>query len=102
LVAGSRCSDERFDYLCPRSELHEQTLRTPIAAFFLESSRDFISARSTSYFNIRRWRCVDADGDLLTLHQLNLPVKVVVFQNVSLIFVESEMKASGCLDFGCN
>jgi hypothetical protein len=34
-----------------------------------------------------------------TLHQLNLPVKIVVFRNDSLDFVELEMKASGFLDF---
>ncbi|MDX6559487.1 MAG: hypothetical protein QOF72_2536 [Blastocatellia bacterium] len=39
-------------------------------------------------------------GDLLTLRQLNLPVKVVVFRNDSLAFVEMEMKATGFLDFG--
>jgi len=39
-------------------------------------------------------------GDLLTLNQLNLPVKVVVFRNDSLSFVELEMKAGGLLDFG--
>jgi len=39
-------------------------------------------------------------GDLLTLHQLNLPVKVIVFRNDSLSFVELEMKANGFLDFG--
>jgi pyruvate dehydrogenase (quinone) len=39
-------------------------------------------------------------GDVLTLHQLALPVKVVVFRNDSLSFVELEMKASGFLDFG--
>src|ERR1700719_1092551 len=39
-------------------------------------------------------------GDLLTLHQLELPVKIVVFRNDSLSFVELEMKASGFLDFG--
>ncbi len=39
-------------------------------------------------------------GDLLTLHQLKLPVKVVVFRNDSLSFVELEMKAGGFLDFG--
>jgi pyruvate dehydrogenase (quinone) len=39
-------------------------------------------------------------GDLLTLHQLNLPVKVVVFRNDALGFVELEMKANGFLDFG--
>jgi len=38
--------------------------------------------------------------DLLTLHQLELPVKVVVFRNDSLSFVELEMKAGGFLDFG--
>jgi len=38
-------------------------------------------------------------GDLLTLHQLNLPVKIVVFRNDSLDFVELEMKAGGLLDF---
>jgi pyruvate dehydrogenase (quinone) len=39
-------------------------------------------------------------GDLLTLRQLELPVKVVVFRNDSLSFVELEMKAGGFLDFG--
>jgi pyruvate dehydrogenase (quinone) len=39
-------------------------------------------------------------GDLLTLRQLNLPVKVVVFRNDALGFVELEMKANGFLDFG--
>lgn len=38
-------------------------------------------------------------GDLLTLRQLNLPVKLVVFNNSSLAFVELEMKAAGILDF---
>jgi pyruvate dehydrogenase (quinone) len=39
-------------------------------------------------------------GDLLTLRQLNLPIKIVLFRNDSLAFVEMEMKASGFLDFG--
>ena len=39
-------------------------------------------------------------GDLLTLHQLNAPVKIVVFRNDSLAFVELEQKATGFLDFG--
>jgi pyruvate dehydrogenase (quinone) len=38
-------------------------------------------------------------GDLLTLKQLNLPVKIVVFKNDALAFVELEMKASGFLDY---
>jgi pyruvate dehydrogenase (quinone) len=39
-------------------------------------------------------------GDLLTLRQLQLPIKVVVFENDSLAFVELEMKAAGIVDFG--
>jgi pyruvate dehydrogenase (quinone) len=39
-------------------------------------------------------------GDLLSLRQLKAPVKVVVFKNNSLAFVELEMKAAGLLDFG--
>lgn len=38
-------------------------------------------------------------GELLTLHQLDLPVKVVVFKNDSLAFVTLEMEAAGLLDF---
>src|SRR5271166_4915824 len=39
-------------------------------------------------------------GDLLTLGQHQLPVKLIVFKNDSLAFVELEMKAAGILDFG--
>ncbi|WP_088051921.1 ubiquinone-dependent pyruvate dehydrogenase [Virgibacillus dakarensis] len=39
-------------------------------------------------------------GDLLTLRQHQLPVKVVVFNNSSLSFVELEMKAAGSLETG--
>jgi pyruvate dehydrogenase (quinone) len=39
-------------------------------------------------------------GDLLSLRQLEAPVKVIVFRNESLGFVEMEMKATGLLDFG--
>jgi pyruvate dehydrogenase (quinone) len=38
-------------------------------------------------------------GDLLSLRQLQTPVKVIVFKNDSLAFVELEMKAAGILDF---
>jgi pyruvate dehydrogenase (quinone) len=38
-------------------------------------------------------------GDLLSLRQLQLPVKLVVFMNNALSFVELEMKAAGFLDF---
>jgi pyruvate dehydrogenase (quinone) len=39
-------------------------------------------------------------GDLLSLHQHKLPVKIVVFSNSSLAFVELEMKAAGILGQG--
>ena len=39
-------------------------------------------------------------GELITLRQLNLPVKVVVFNNGALSFVELEMKAAGLVNFG--
>jgi pyruvate dehydrogenase (quinone) len=39
-------------------------------------------------------------GDLLTLRQHQLPVKLIVFKNDSLAFVELEMKAAGILDYG--
>jgi pyruvate dehydrogenase (quinone) len=38
-------------------------------------------------------------GDLLSLRQLQLPVKLIVFNNSSLGFVALEMKAAGFLDF---
>jgi pyruvate dehydrogenase (quinone) len=38
-------------------------------------------------------------GELLTLRQHHLPVKLVVFKNDALAFVELEMKAGGFLDF---
>ena len=39
-------------------------------------------------------------GDLITLTQMNLPVKVVVFNNGVLGFVALEMKAAGFVDVG--
>jgi pyruvate dehydrogenase (quinone) len=39
-------------------------------------------------------------GELLTLRQQHLPVKVVVFNNGSLGFVELEMKAAGIVTYG--
>lgn len=39
-------------------------------------------------------------GELLTLVQNDLPVKVIVFNNSSLNFVELEMKAAGVVNFG--
>jgi pyruvate dehydrogenase (quinone) len=38
-------------------------------------------------------------GELLTLRQHDLPVKLVVFKNDALAFVELEMKAGGFVDF---
>jgi pyruvate dehydrogenase (quinone) len=39
-------------------------------------------------------------GELLTLRQLLLPVKIVVFNNSALSFVELEMKANGIVTYG--
>ncbi|AYF97218.1 ubiquinone-dependent pyruvate dehydrogenase [Protaetiibacter intestinalis] len=39
-------------------------------------------------------------GELLTLVQMDLPVKVVVFNNSALDFVEVEMKAAGIVNWG--
>ncbi|MGX9790601.1 ubiquinone-dependent pyruvate dehydrogenase [Mycobacterium sp. MMS18-G62] len=39
-------------------------------------------------------------GELITLTQNRLPVKVIVFNNSSLNFVELEMKAAGIVNFG--
>jgi pyruvate dehydrogenase (quinone) len=39
-------------------------------------------------------------GDLITLRQQKLPVKVVVFTNGALSFVELEMKAAGVVHYG--
>jgi pyruvate dehydrogenase (quinone) len=39
-------------------------------------------------------------GDILSLKQLDAPVKIVVFKNNTLGFVELEMKAAGIVDYG--
>jgi pyruvate dehydrogenase (quinone) len=39
-------------------------------------------------------------GDLLSLRQLQLPVKVIVYKNNALSFVELEMKVAGFVEFG--
>jgi pyruvate dehydrogenase (quinone) len=39
-------------------------------------------------------------GELLTLRQMHLPVKIVVFSNGALSFVELEMKAAGIITYG--
>jgi pyruvate dehydrogenase (quinone) len=39
-------------------------------------------------------------GDLFTLKQMNLPVKIIVFRNDALGFVELEMKSLGIVEFG--
>jgi pyruvate dehydrogenase (quinone) len=39
-------------------------------------------------------------GDRLSRRQLQLPVKMIVFKNDALAFVELEMKAAGIVDFG--
>jgi pyruvate dehydrogenase (quinone) len=39
-------------------------------------------------------------GDMLSLRQLKLPVKVIIFNNGTLGFIELEQKSSGFVDFG--
>ncbi|MGI9824244.1 ubiquinone-dependent pyruvate dehydrogenase [Agromyces sp. Marseille-Q5079] len=39
-------------------------------------------------------------GDLLSIRQNDLPIKIIVFNNSSLNFVEVEMKAAGIVNFG--
>jgi pyruvate dehydrogenase (quinone) len=39
-------------------------------------------------------------GDLMSIRQNDLPVKIVVFNNASLNFVELEMKAAGIVNYG--
>ncbi|MGZ0713102.1 ubiquinone-dependent pyruvate dehydrogenase (plasmid) [Coraliomargarita sp. W4R53] len=39
-------------------------------------------------------------GDLLSIRQNDLPIKIVVFNNSALAFVEVEMKATGIVNFG--
>ncbi len=39
-------------------------------------------------------------GDLITLRQMDLPVKVIVFNNGALAFVELEMKSAGIVNYG--
>lgn len=41
-------------------------------------------------------------GDVLTLGQHNLPVKVILFNNHSLGMVRLEMEVAGMSPFGCN
>jgi pyruvate dehydrogenase (quinone) len=41
-------------------------------------------------------------GELLTAKQNQLPIKVIVFNNGALAFVELEMKAAGYVNFGTN
>ncbi len=39
-------------------------------------------------------------GDFLSLNQLKLPIKIVIFNNGALGFVELEMKSAGIVDYG--
>ena len=63
-----------------------------------------IGAQET--FPDRQVICLSGDGgfsmlmgDFISLKQLNMPIKVVVFNNNSLSFVELEMKAAGFLPY---
>jgi thiamine pyrophosphate-dependent acetolactate synthase large subunit-like protein len=39
-------------------------------------------------------------GDFLTIRQLKLPIKIILFNNGALAFVELEMKAAGLREYG--
>ena len=64
-----------------------------IGAQAIDKSRQVISMSGDGGFAMLM-------GEILSLVQLDLPVKVVIFNNGSLGFVELEMKASGFLEFG--
>ena len=51
-----------------------------------------------SYF--RRWRHRHATGRYAFAPSVKLPVKIIVFRNDDLAFVELEMKAAGFVEFG--
>ena len=51
-------------------------------------------------YEVRRYRGESEMTELLTLRQMQLPVKVVLFNNGALSFVELEMKAAGIVTFG--
>jgi pyruvate dehydrogenase (quinone) len=70
------------------SHLHEHTLRLMRETF---PERQVISLSGDGGFAMLM-------GDFLTLVQQDLPVKVVVFNNSSLGFIEIEQKSSGFLD----
>ena len=53
---------------------------------------------SPSRVAVWEWPLHHADADLLSAKQLGLPIKVVVFNNGSLGFIELEQEASGFID----
>jgi pyruvate dehydrogenase (quinone) len=59
-----------------------------------------IGAQTAGYLTVGRRGIHHADGCFLTLVQHKLPVKVVVFNNGALGFIEIEQKSSGFLDTG--
>ena len=64
-----------------------------IGAQAIDRSRQVVSLSGDGGFTMLM-------GDFISLVQLGLPVKVVIFDNGSLGFVELEMKSSGIVDFG--
>src|SRR6266511_3547370 len=64
-----------------------------IGAQFLDRGRQVISLSGDGGFTMLM-------GDFLTLVQYGLPLKVVVFNNGALGFIELEQKSTGFIDFG--
>src|SRR5216683_533817 len=73
--------------------IHPQQIAKAISAQAAFPRRQVISLSGDGGFTMLM-------GDFLTLVQHDLPVKVVVFNNGALGFIEIEQKSSGFLDFG--
>src|SRR5919197_1949162 len=93
-----------YDLGCtlPAHEWQAKIIRIFFAWF--DGKRPASSNRSPRSFPERQVICLSGDGgfsmlmgDFLSLKQLKMPIKVVVFNNSSLSFVELEMKAAGFL-----
>jgi len=56
---------------------------------------------AASVLPVRRRRAGHADGELLTVTQYQLPIKIILFNNHRLGMVQLEMEAAGLPHYGC-
>jgi pyruvate dehydrogenase (quinone) len=77
----------------PGGPLHPQHIARVLSERAADAKRQVISLSGDGGFTMLM-------GDLLSLRQLDLPVKVVVFNNGALGFIELEQKSTGFLDTG--